>query len=278
MASNDVPEYLNELIPYRCPKCGHMRRFATLRELRQHLQSEHSFQMGFVKPHERSHVFRIRDTSGCSNTTPSQSSDDKLFRTNNKYDTDAVNKLRKSNSTFCENGHIREISPLLKSFKEETELLEKELQLARRNEINHKALSMHNLTESSINTDFKVSLEAIQSCGEPTFKQEVNRGAKSELDTIDTKSPHRNVVEKTLQRNEPTLTIGQFGNTHDIKTTLNSLNAEVMKSRMNQWVTNDALYKSQDLLREMEVAAENKCQEQRGIIQQLVQGIYNLIQ
>lgn len=259
MAANDVPEYLNELIPYRCPKCGHTRRFATLRELRQHLQAEHSFQMGFIKPRARAQVFRgAHESTGSSNFARSLSSEEKFSGTSSKYESDPVNELYRNNDkNYNGSKSFRETSPLLKSFKEETEVLEKELQQARQNEMRHKAQSMRALNESYVNSDFITSLGSLQ--------------RTSELSRSDyPENFQRNSVEKT--KTKTPLLRGQFGSSNDFKSTLDSLNTEVMKSRMNQWVTTDALYKSQDLLKEMETAAETKCQEQRKIIETLVQG------
>lgn len=262
MAANDVPEYLNELIPYRCPKCGHTRRFATLRELRQHLQAEHSFQMGFIKPRTRAQVFRgAPESSGSSNFARSLSSEEKISGTSSKYGSDPINNLYRNNDEYYnESKTFRETSPLLKSFKEETEMLEKELQQARHNEMKHKAQSMRSLNESYVNSDFKTSLGSLQKT--PGL-------SRSDCPEIF----QTNFVEKT--KTKTPLSRGQFGSSNDFKSTLDSLKTEVMKSRMNQWVTTDALYKSQDLLKEMETAAETKCQEQRKIIETLVQGKLN---
>jgi hypothetical protein len=230
--------------------------------------------MGFVKPHARAHVFKgTRDGSNSSSFSRSLSSEDMFNGTSGKHGRDQVNELRRNNNEYdASRKFTRDTSPLLRSFKEETELLEKELQQARQNEMKHKTLSMHNLTECSVNTDFKKSLEAIQKPTEPKPKP---RNTTGEYTSINPAHFHTNFVNKTKSY-EP-FPHAQIGSNYDFKSTLDTLNSEVMKSRMNQWVTTDALYKSQDLLRGMETAAEMKCQEQKGIIEQLIQGEYNII-
>lgn len=270
MASNDVPEYLNELIPFRCPKCGHLRRFATLRELRQHLQSEHSFLMGFIKPHARARVFKgSHGGSNSSTVSRSLSSEDMFNGMRSKYGRDTINELRRNNNEYDGSKKFRDTSPLLKSFKEETELLEKELQQARQNEMKHKTLSMHNLTESSVNADFKKSLEAIQ---RPTESKRKPENTIREYTNSYPVHYQTNMVEKPQTQSCEFSPRGHNGSNYDFKRTLETLNSEVMRSRMNQWVTTDALYRSQDLLKDMEVAAEQKCEEQKGIIEQLMLG------
>ena len=65
------------------------------------------------------------------------------------------------------------------------------------------------------------------------------------------------------------------GNTvnRDFRSTLDTLNQEVIKSRKHQWDIADALHQSHDMMNDLETAAENKCKEQRDIIHQLMNGM-----
>ncbi|KAL4231532.1 hypothetical protein ACF0H5_009113 [Mactra antiquata] len=245
---NDVSAYLNELIPYRCPKCGNLRRFATLRELRQHLQIEHSFQMGFIKPHSRACVFK-RSNNGNYGDIQHQ---------NRRSSIDNDISTRKDNRVVNQMSDFRDSSPLLSSFKSETELLEKELQLAIQTEMKHKTSSMQNLTNNSINTDCHNTLNTILA-GKPS-----NRTGVSKPSLKSDQHNHQLFEEKRKvpifpHIDQPTIT------------PLSHINPDIHQSYLNQWITRDSLRKSHDLLHEMENTVENKCQEQRDVIQQLIQ-------
>lgn len=63
MKTRSEEDFLKDIIPYRCPKCGNSKKFTTLRELKSHLEKEHSFKMGYVKPRTRVKVFSHRAKS-----------------------------------------------------------------------------------------------------------------------------------------------------------------------------------------------------------------------
>lgn len=312
--NNEVPEFLNELIPYRCPKCGHTRRFSTLRELRQHLQIDHAYKMGCVKPHPRASIFNnTLDRHGLNNSsTVSENQKNTEFqsteagnghRLNIKYQIDKLNSLKKDE---------RESSPLLKSFKDETAALERELQRAKQMELAHKATSLHNLSNSSINSDFKLNLENIHTNFEPKTKgnnffqqlplpklQIPNTSSSVTMTTSNPdmwRFPRRQHNDAFFSNSFPDRTQLQISNASSLQgrihdnaerlvtplqslpnSATNSLNSEVLKSRFHHWATSDALYETQDLLRQMEKEAENKCKQQREIIEQLAQGTVMMI-
>ena len=243
---NDVPEYLNDLIPYRCPKCGHQRRFATLRELRMHLQNDHAFQMGYIKPHTRASVFS-KDS-------------------NIRYNVTQKENMKGMQSELFSDGAVsasadpvdyRESSPLLRSFKDEKNVLEMEVQKAKQNEMKNKALSMKHLSKDTFHADYQTST------GDLEFEH--NRRGKQSA-TV----PVSGSLEDYRGHTKP--------NVHhqEVKNALDRLNAQVMRSRLDQWVTSDALYKSQDILLSMEAAADANVREQQGIVQQLLKGITNI--
>lgn len=257
---NDVPEYMSELIPYRCPKCGHMRRFATLRELRQHLQKDHAFQMGFVKPHTRANIFDKKETVRTNikqnHTNPYCNTTDTTGRQPVSVNETLLQFSGKNkDKPHYLDTHIRESSPLLQSFKDEAEVLEMEVQLAKQTEMSHKATSMKNLTNPTIKSDFKSSLDAIHT--ERASERNKNFLHTQNLTNANIGAP--TAIHKPLP-------------SHELRGTLDSLNGEIMKSRLSQWVTSDALYQSRDIIQDMEHAAEEKCKQQRSLIQQLMHG------
>lgn len=62
-------DMLSDMVPYRCPKCGNQQRFSTLKDLKLHLDEEHAFKMGCVKPRSRNKVFNHRMEGEKSNVT-----------------------------------------------------------------------------------------------------------------------------------------------------------------------------------------------------------------
>lgn len=284
--TNEVPEFLNELIPYRCPKCGHARRFSTLRDLRHHLQRDHAYKMSCVRPNPRTSIFNS-PRAVATESADIRYQDDKG---NNLPDTKY--RINKANYYIRDE---REASPLLQSFKDETALLEMELQKAKQTEMAHKATSFHNLSSSSINIDFRSSLDNIHTCSEPKTKRDKLQFQQLPLPTLKTTTPHypnfASVASSTDVWRFPSPVLdGPFTNVSysnetfqqnlknehpfdiPVYSSSESLNAEVMKSRLQQWATADALYETQDLLKRMEQEAEDKCKQQREIIEQLVQG------
>ena len=200
--SIDPADYVADLIPYRCPKCGNRQKFATLRELKLHIESTHSFKTARARPA----IFRA----------------DKKKESQKRQPTSEHNFVIKSERFFA-NRHddVTKLpedsldpdrtSPLLQSYKDDATFLEMELQMSKQNEMRHKTDNLRALSGNTVNSDFKSTLDALSS--------------------------------------------------------------EVVKSRRQQWDTADALYKSHDVMTGLELAAENKCQEQRDIIHQLINGM-----
>lgn len=300
---NDVPEFLNELIPYRCPKCGHTRRFATLRELRHHLQRDHAYKMGCVKPHPRASIFN--SPSGKNDLhKPLQDEDaDDIYRL---AETNAGSRVRTKYRINAENYYKREereSSPLLQSFKDEAEKLEQELQKAKHVELRNKAASLHQLSNSSVTSDLKSSLDGMFKTNDPKtgegrilFRQLPSQKLSllSENLLYESPSAHSDKLKSSLSvshdhnlftpnADQVTFSPSQRNTTEvlgrdssALNHSVHSLNAEIMKSRFSQWATSDALYETNDILREMERALE-KCSEQHNAkIEQLAQGNVNV--
>ncbi|KAH3855810.1 uncharacterized protein LOC127871097 [Dreissena polymorpha] len=246
---NDVPAFLNELIPFRCPKCGNSRRFATLRELRQHLQHDHSFQMGFVKPHTRAQLFdtTATDIDNCLERGPE-------IWTQRSPCSDAKKVLNKRNLDKNDNWRreLRESSPLLQLFKDESEHLEQEVQRAKIEEIRNKASSMHHLSSSMLFDDYTTKLDSIP----------IN---------IDNLTGHRG---PSLLSFSPSLNvnsrIGRGGPSTNISRDGISKMPVTITDMTRPGAQTEALSKSHDLLQHMQSIVDEKCLQQRRIIEDLV--------
>ncbi|XP_061194337.1 uncharacterized protein LOC133202515 [Saccostrea echinata] len=119
---NDI-DYLNDIIPYRCPKCRDERKFSSLSDLRLHLEKNHSYQVGYVRPHSRTQVFDAKSVKTKHNTT--------------------INKgFMREEPSCSRNGSLDgRSSPLLLSFKEDARILESELKAAKEAERRNKMRS-----------------------------------------------------------------------------------------------------------------------------------------
>ena len=133
-------DFLSDVIPYRCPKCGDFRKFPTLRELKRHLEYDHSFKMGCVRPRARAKVFSYKVDD--SKPSPRERSleqrlkqalaDDKWRKASRSRD-----ELFHSDSSVNRQADDRN-SPLLDTFREETRRLERKLQQAKELEMSNK--------------------------------------------------------------------------------------------------------------------------------------------
>ena len=133
-------DFLSDVIPYRCPKCGDFRKFPTLRELKRHLEYDHSFKMGCVRPRARAKVFSYKVDD--SKPSPRERSlerrlkqalaDDKWSKASRSRD-----ELFHSDSSVNRQAGDRN-SPLLDTFREETRRLERKLQQAKELEMANK--------------------------------------------------------------------------------------------------------------------------------------------
>lgn len=291
---NDVPEFLNELIPYRCPKCGHTRRFATLRELRHHLQRDHAYKMGCVKPHPRASIFNSpSDKNDLHRPLQDEDADD-IYRLAETNEGSRIRTKYRINAENYYKREERESSPLLQSFKDEAEKLEQELQKAKHTELRNKTASLHQLSNSSVKSDLKASLDGMFKTGEgrisfqqlplsklpllsenllqepPSAHSDKLKSSLSVSHDHNFFTPNAGQVTFSPSQRNATDVLGR--DSSSLNQSVHSLNAEIMKSRFSQWATSDALYETKDRLREMEQALE-KCSEQHNAkIEQLVQG------
>ena len=160
-------DYITDLIPYRCPKCGDRRRFATLRELKHHLESDHAFKTACVRPA----IFRQGKDKATKNATERAKEQsfviksERLFR---KHQEANVNE-----DSDC-NLFTERMSPLLQSYKDDAAILELELQMSKQNEMRNKTENLRALHGSAINTDFKNILGSLSSEVVKTRKQHWN--------------------------------------------------------------------------------------------------------
>ncbi|XP_033756203.1 paramyosin-like [Pecten maximus] len=120
--STSETDILSDMIPYRCPKCGNKRRFAALRDLKLHLDVEHSFKMGCVKPRSRNDVFNHKLTK------------EKPLVTSGKY------VKTKHGGKFSPRSSTSEGSygSMLKYYDDEAKILEMKVKKAKETEIKNK--------------------------------------------------------------------------------------------------------------------------------------------
>ena len=203
---NDSVGYVTDLVPYRCPKCGNRRRFATLRELKHHFDAEHAFKTACIKP-VRADIF----SSERNKTSRKEPKGSNYIIKSERFFTDTHDNKNKLEELSNDPQVTDRASPLLQSYKDDAVVLELELQMAKQNEMRNKTDNLRVLSGNTVNRDFR--------------------------------------------------------------STLDTLNHEVMKTRKQQWDIADALHQSHDFMNSLETAAENTCREQRGIIHQLMNGM-----
>ncbi|CAC5395562.1 unnamed protein product [Mytilus coruscus] len=117
-------DFLKDIIPYRCPKCGDSRKFTSLRDLKLHLNSEHAFKVGCVKPRSRTTIF---DNKGHNARKKTANRENLSRQWSSSYDS------RRSSSE----SYGRE-SPLFQSYKDDARVLESQLESAREYERNNR--------------------------------------------------------------------------------------------------------------------------------------------
>lgn len=121
-------DYLNDIIPYRCPKCRDERKFSSLSDLRLHLDKNHSYQVGYVRPRARMQVFDAKSEKTKENNSINEGK-------------------RKTSSPRLEiRSSDGRSSPLLLSFKEDARILESQLRAAKEAEMRNKERSYHRKT------------------------------------------------------------------------------------------------------------------------------------
>lgn len=190
-------DFLKDVIPYRCPKCGDSRKFSSLRDLKLHLNAEHAFKVGCVKPRTRTNIF------------------DNKVHNSRKRNTNKENLSRQWSSSYDSRQSLTSSEsydqdlPVLQSYREDARMLERQLESAREFERN-----------------------------------------------------------KRMMQN--------FSRSHSydpLNSTLDKLNKDVMNSRKNIWQSSDALYNAEDVINGVEIAAEERFNNQQNIIQNLVDSL-----
>lgn len=161
---NATVDYLTDLVPYRCPKCGNHRRFATMRELKRHLESDHAFKTACIKPA----IFR---------TSEDKMSKDGENASEQNYIIKSERLFTSAQGEVDSNFDNDRASPLLQSYKEDATLLELELQLCKQNEMRHKTENLRVLSGNTVNSDFKSTLDSLS--------KEVVKSRKQQWDTAD---------------------------------------------------------------------------------------------
>ncbi|XP_021351661.1 uncharacterized protein LOC110449242 [Mizuhopecten yessoensis] len=120
--STSETDLLSDMIPYRCPKCGNQRKFAALRNLKHHLDEEHSFKMGCVKPRSRNKVFNHRMVTEKPKVTTG-----KYIKT--KYGGTFSPRSSDSDENY---------GSMLKYYEDEAKILERKVKMAKETEIKNK--------------------------------------------------------------------------------------------------------------------------------------------
>lgn len=116
-------DYLNDIIPYRCPKCRDERKFFSLSDLRLHLDKNHSYQIGYVRPRTRTQVFDAKSAKTKENNSINEG------------------KMKASSPRSRNRSSDGRSSPLLLSFKEDARILESQLKAAKEAEMRNKERS-----------------------------------------------------------------------------------------------------------------------------------------
>ncbi|KAK3597772.1 hypothetical protein CHS0354_006130 [Potamilus streckersoni] len=245
-ASPGNPDYLTELIPYRCPKCGDLRRFATLRELKRHLEGDHYFKMGCIRPRKRLRVF-------------TQDAEDKNHLMDNPISSPTSGERYSEDSA--------RMSPLLHSYKEEAKMLEMQVEFAKQEELKNKLSGIKSKAKDNVSSS--PSGSGTDSKTDPSIDR---IGDDNSTSFVNHEKTFTN-VPSSLSKNDfnkiPPLKSGYS----EFRNVLDSLNQEVIRSRERQWKSAESLHKAEDILLGMEKAAEEKCEEQRRIIQKLLKGL-----
>ncbi|KAJ8317314.1 hypothetical protein KUTeg_005218, partial [Tegillarca granosa] len=136
-------DFLNDVIPYRCPKCGDNRKFSKLGDLKLHLEADHSYKVGYVKPRTRVKVFSHSATKGgnkSKNETclkklgENDMSSDNSWKNGTGSDCDSQSEKRAGKVNEKRRGE-REISPLLQSYKQDAKALEMKIKMAKESEM-----------------------------------------------------------------------------------------------------------------------------------------------
>ena len=218
--------------------------------------------MGFVKPHTRAQLF-----DGAVKTSPSS------------YNRPVVSRPDVTNLPWAR--QEREKSPLLQSFKDEAERLEREVQSAKHRELQHKTRSMQEMIGSSVTSDqpandpkrvtghfnFEVKTKT-----KPIYVNVQSPVTRSGIETFATSPIPRfsvlnnaTTADVSVVRNPPINSLPVSGYT----TFTTTQNNDAMKTQL----MTSPLEEAAEMTRRMEQLAAERGRQQRQIIEELVQGI-----
>lgn len=190
-------DFLKDIIPYRCPKCGDSRKFTSLRDLKLHLNAEHAFKVGCVKPRTRTTIF---DHKGHNSKKRTANKENLSRQWSSSYD---------SRQSLTSSESYEQDLPVIQSYREDARMLERQLESARE-----------------------------------------------------------------FERNKRSMPSMYRSHSYDpLNSTLDKLNKDVMNSRKNIWQSSDALYNAEDVINGVEIAAEERFNNQQNIIQNLVDSL-----
>ena len=170
-AAGPDTDCIEDLIPYRCPKCGDRRRFATLRELKHHLESDHAFKTACVRPA----IFRHGKDKAATNATNRTKEQNFVITSERLFGNYHGANNNEDSDRYLTNERV---SPLLQSYKDDAAMLELELQMSKQNEMRNKTENFKALRVSAINADFKNILDSLNSEVVRTRTQQWNTADK----------------------------------------------------------------------------------------------------
>ncbi|XP_059175405.1 early endosome antigen 1-like isoform X3 [Physella acuta] len=226
-------------IPFRCPHCGDTQKFDTLQDLRHHLEGQHSYR--------------------------------------------SRRRINLSNGSSFSGRH----SPLMELFHADAQKLEESLRKYKEDELNNKRIRRENvgthLTKSPAYSERKHFKEKVRDGNQHRFKnypvetaiynvgahkqQSFISGALSDSDVEFYPTKLENLHSIPLYSRSNPRNLGE----RHVKETLSSLSHEVMHERATQQATADSLYSTEELLINVEQAAEIKIAQQQRVIETLAE-------
>lgn len=267
-------------IPYRCPNCGNSKKFVTLRELREHLQTEHTFISD--QPHKQIN-FDVGFDSGHSLKIPRHSSLLELYHADamkleeelrKSKEEELNNKKHRSRSemlmsstvdmpykkvavdfpskaTFREYGHSSKLNKHLRS---------KKYPEAIKNTFQQSHLTLRYSSDEDIRDDSRPFENRRSSITEEKVSRLLNKEA------VDSRVYHSNSDIRSFQStlfHQP-----EFQTTDDkhIMDTLSALSHDVLLERATQHAVANSLYTAHEVLSGIEQAAEEKIHHQQHVI------------
>ncbi|XP_035826595.1 uncharacterized protein LOC101851315 [Aplysia californica] len=281
---------MDSSIPFRCPKCGDNAQFATLSELRGHLEADHSYLSG--KPRHRAVVSNLQ---GATNLGDSSSLMDlynnesqRLEQIIQKHKENELNNRRKRNESL--NGsrndqdsfgqgarRIRNIDRAnFRTYGHPASRTSKYKLNAARNQIPAERIVQRELRSSTPNDH---ELHGDDGEGRDRLRDTVEQALRKVLvetlqddtvdDTKDVRIPQE--MSPTVSRIIPTQE--ESGNDAHVTGTVKALSNEILLERASQRATADSLFSAQDVLSNVEFAAEKRLSQQQELINKLAQDL-----